>query len=762
MLKSRLSRMKRPFAGLLALFFLLLTYQGSTQFLITNSFKTSNEQGIIRGGGAKLTSGQEDPAGEGWLRITSDANDQSGYAYVNTPFASTQGVLVEFDYVTWRTKRDDYGGADGICMFLFDATVPIFKVGAFGGSLGYAPKLLENPPIEGLSGGYVGVGLDEYGNYSNPTEGRVGGIGFRQNSIGLRGPASTGYAYITSTQLSGGTSIQAGEYAIRPTPQQFYRRVQVEIKPSAGIYNITVKWKTSLTAKFATVFTGSISIPPPPMLKLGFAASTGAAINNHEIRNVRITTPGNVAVEEYVDKETTTKGQQLKYTVVVRNDDDVPAIGLPVSVEFRDGNGNLVPASLFTIDPSIFFSADGYAGNKVTGQFGSTNPLSAVVELEPHSSGTFTITGTLKGLPAGGIIKSIATIKPDLATPSAIIDNDKFNNVDSVSTTISGGEITLTKSAKVGPYTKVGDVISYTLTVRNTGNVALTNLVITDPNADAGTIIPATRATLAVNDAFNIAALHTVTQADVERGYVSNLARAEGKDPGNVTVSATSTDPAPIAGAPVDPACAACTVTPIVQTSAFDIKKTVTQTGYRSVGDTVNYTIIVKNTGNVTLNTVVITDPLTGVNKTLATLAPGVSDTIKTTYTIVQADLENAKVINTATVNARNLAGQPLAPKTAEATIPFIIENNREVFIPNVITPNGDGKNDQFRITRIGSFPGSELMIFNRWGNMVYRSTNYQNDWDGKGLNEGTYYYALLLNTPTGKVRYAGWVQLLR
>ena len=763
MLKSRLPELRRTFPGILFLFLFLLAYQGRAQFTINNSFRTNDETGIVRGGGAKLTSGQEDPVNEGWLRLTSDANDQSGYAYINNAFPSTLGVLVEFEYVTWRTKQDIYNGADGINVFLFDAAVPIFKVGAFGGSLGYAPKLLENPPIEGLSGGYIGVGLDEYGNYSNDNEGRVGGIGFRPNSIGLRGPASGGYAYVTSTQLplSSDGSIQAGIYPVRPTSTQFYRRVQIEIKPSGGVYHVTVKWKTSLTGKFSTVFTATMTSPPPANLKLGFAASTGSGINNHEIRNLRITTPGNVSIEQSVDKAAASKNEKLQYTVVVRNDSDDPAIGLPVSVEIKDGNGVLVPASLFSID-DIAFTADGYAGNKVTTQPTKTNAINAVVELEPHSTGTFIITGTIKGLPTGNSLTSTATVKPESALPTVIPDDDVSNNVSTVRTIISGGELSLTKTALAGPYTKVGDVINYNLVVRNTGNVVLTNVVITDANADANSITPSTIASLAVGAGANITARHTVTLADIERGYVSNLAKADGKDPSNANVHAESTDPTPLPGAPVDPLCAPCTVTPIVQTPSFEVKKLVAEESYRSVGDVLHYTITVKNTGNVTLNTVTIVDPLTGLNQTVATLAPGVTDTIKTNYLVAQADLDKATIDNTVTVNARTPANQPMTPQTASVSVKFVIEGNREVFIPNVITPNGDGKNDQFRITRLSSFPNSELMIFNRWGNMVYRSANYQNDWDGRGLNEGTYYYALLLNTPSGKVRYSGWVQLLR
>ena len=69
-----------------------------------------------------------------------------------------------------------------------------------------------------------------------------------------------------------------------------------------------------------------------------------------------------------------------------------------------------------------------------------------------------------------------------------------------------------------------------------------------------------------------------------------------------------------------------------------------------------------------------------------------------------------------------------------------------DVFVPSVITPNGDGKNDYFKISE---FTGNvQMVIFNRWGNEEYRSDNYLNDWDGRNnkgaeLPNDTYFYIL-------------------
>ncbi len=83
--------------------------------------------------------------------------------------------------------------------------------------------------------------------------------------------------------------------------------------------------------------------------------------------------------------------------------------------------------------------------------------------------------------------------------------------------------------------------------------------------------------------------------------------------------------------------------------------------------------------------------------------------------------------------------------------------------IPNIFTPNNDGFNDVFKIKGLESYPGSQLIIFNRWGNEVYRADNYLNNWDGGNLAEGTYYYILNRREHTGEITpLKGWVFLKR
>jgi gliding motility-associated-like protein len=80
------------------------------------------------------------------------------------------------------------------------------------------------------------------------------------------------------------------------------------------------------------------------------------------------------------------------------------------------------------------------------------------------------------------------------------------------------------------------------------------------------------------------------------------------------------------------------------------------------------------------------------------------------------------------------------APPIADDTLAFDIKN--------VITANGDGFNDSWMIDGLEAFPGTFVVVFNTYGNEVFTSPDYQNDWKGtyKGgkLPNGTYFYSVI------------------
>jgi len=92
-----------------------------------------------------------------------------------------------------------------------------------------------------------------------------------------------------------------------------------------------------------------------------------------------------------------------------------------------------------------------------------------------------------------------------------------------------------------------------------------------------------------------------------------------------------------------------------------------------------------------------------------------------------------------------------------------VIEN---IYVPNVFTPNGDGKNDVFHITA-NSMKTYSIEIFNRWGQRVFMTDSPNIDWTGKSdsgvmESDGTYYYMILATDYAGKnFKYDGYVQLI-
>ncbi len=92
-----------------------------------------------------------------------------------------------------------------------------------------------------------------------------------------------------------------------------------------------------------------------------------------------------------------------------------------------------------------------------------------------------------------------------------------------------------------------------------------------------------------------------------------------------------------------------------------------------------------------------------------------------------------------------------------------ITDQNCDLTIPNVFTPNADGINDEFEIKNLEHYPNAHMVIYNRWGKKVFEHNDYYNNWwDGANVPDGTYYYVLRY-TRMGKTRYTeGTVTIIR
>ncbi|MFA6702528.1 MAG: hypothetical protein WCS06_07705 [Dysgonamonadaceae bacterium] len=437
----------------------LFVSQILAQFTINENFKGSSiESNIFLGGNpsATLTSGVNDPINNGWLRLTTDDTNQRGYVYIDNSFPSTLGVYVDFEYKTWRSKKDvSYSGADGISVFLFNAAISPFQIGAFGGSLGYANQ--ESTP--GLAGGYLGIGLDEYGNFARESEGKPGGTAdLAPNSIVLRGTAdhANPYRYLAHKQLQTSASSNTNsidfntQTTTRPTDALFYRRVKIYIEPigaqTTPKYRIRVLWRTTPNGTDTEHINYETTDPIPSFLKLGFGASTGGGFNFHEIRNLYITTPGNVRVQKRVDKENAIPNEELTYTVDVSNDTPALLNNLLLTDVIKLENGNIATSDDFQIT-SIIFNNNGYSGNTASGFTSGiakttdlSNSLSTTLSMAANSESSFTIKGTIKKVPQGGVITNTVSIDP---TRSGITDKDLSNNNATVSSTVLNPNIDL-------------------------------------------------------------------------------------------------------------------------------------------------------------------------------------------------------------------------------------------------------------------------------------------------------------------------------
>lgn len=87
---------------------------------------------------------------------------------------------------------------------------------------------------------------------------------------------------------------------------------------------------------------------------------------------------------------------------------------------------------------------------------------------------------------------------------------------------------------------------------------------------------------------------------------------------------------------------------------------------------------------------------------------------------------------------------------TDTAYVTIVVRDETNIFIPNAITPNGDGSNDTWVIRELATFPDNEVIVLNRWGDVVFSASPYQNDFDGTRngtpLPAGTYYYIIKLD----------------
>ncbi|MGC7890630.1 DUF6701 domain-containing protein [Vibrio anguillarum] len=244
------------------------------------------------------------------LRLTEDQNNQATAVTYQRIFpAAGNLVTVEFDYYAWANLTGD--GADGVSIIFSDAEI-IPRTGGFGGSLGYAPTTSSNPIKPGFAGGWLGVGLDEWGNYSNPTEGRVGGPGFRRQAVAIRGSEAASYRYLVGTAANLNPKLDVrrtcqwwGGNCSFPGPGPGHRYfITIDSRNNNAVYvrvDRLVNGNMQTVIDWFNVLSNPNQGATPEEFLLSLAGSTGASVNNHEIENFKVCALKSRDVGEQVD-----------------------------------------------------------------------------------------------------------------------------------------------------------------------------------------------------------------------------------------------------------------------------------------------------------------------------------------------------------------------------------------------------------------------------------------------------------------------------
>lgn len=285
-----------------------------------------------------------------------------------------------------------------------------------------------------------------------------------------------------------------------------------------------------------------------------------------------------------------------------------------------------------------------------------------------------------------------------------------------------------TAAGTISTATDIGDTVAYSFEVENTGNVTLTNVMVTDPlitgAPNNGTIsCPPGIASMVPGAVVICTATYNVTQADIDAGMITNTGSATGTPPPSV----------PPTDAPEADSSNMVTIAPMPELSVD--KSVAPLTAPLAVGDLISYSFLVENTGNVTINGVAPVDSgptfngapgtnsLSAFSPVSATLAPGASQMFTATYALSQADLDNiaaaadptTAIDNSATANGAPENGTlpPVDPSDTEtgAAPDPMVELIKTSVAPPAPVSAGDNITYTFELTNTGNVTISSPIV---------------------------------------------------
>jgi gliding motility-associated-like protein/uncharacterized repeat protein (TIGR01451 family) len=457
-------------------------------------------------------------------------------------------------------------------------------------------------------------------------------------------------------------------------------------------------------------------------------------------------------------------GEMVVYTLLVGNSGPSDATG----VKIRD----VVPAQL----SGVTWNSSVNGGAVISsGASGSVNDVQLTVNIPVNGSIAVMITGKIDPL-FTGLLTNRAILT--LADPTKPAINSE------VTTTVKNqSSLKITKTGQGAVV--AGQEMKYQIVLRNSGPSTAQNAVITDH-------VPAEM----INVSWTAVASGAAGVSRGQSGTGNNLSVAATVPPGQgdfVTINITGTVDPSFSGklfnmataAPTEPGNPAVVTPPVETQVSRKPGVIITKTGPQTAksGELITYVVEVTNSGlsdglalaindkvsndiaNVSWTTTVAGKAkiLTGTSgngnsvSILADLPTGGANKITLTITGTVSKSFTGKITNT----ARSVPSEGL-PEVLSNAVETVVDVS-DFVIPNIITPNNDGNNDTFKIKGLENYPGTQVLVFNRWGNEVFRGNNYTNDWDGSQLNEGTYYYLINRKEKAGTVTvFKGWLFIKR
>jgi hypothetical protein len=253
--------------------------------------------------------------GDGRLRLTDREHNLATVVTKDYTFNTQLNlIIVEFDYYNYGGCQDNNNyhegnmgnwGADGIVNVLFNSNKPDGTPldspipGGIGGSLGYAQMKARNPNQDGFEGGWLGLGLDEFGNFARANEGKEGGITPDDrtiNAVSIRGDGSglDGYEYLAGTTTLNPPLAnkltdpipEGGYYAGRfkftvdaRDPAHLYIKLERDIDGNeSGTYGYE-----TIIDQFDAKAPGLGQGPTPEKVRYAITSGTGGGCNFHEL-----------------------------------------------------------------------------------------------------------------------------------------------------------------------------------------------------------------------------------------------------------------------------------------------------------------------------------------------------------------------------------------------------------------------------------------------------------------------------------------------